>query len=378
MTRRRILIVAPGFPAQSDEPGLASVADLVERLAAHNDVRVIALRHPQGHSDFTFAGARVTSLGFGRAGGAIGRFRVVGAGVRAVVRAQRDSPIDLIHALWADEPGAVAVTAGRLIRRPAIVSLMGGELVAFPDIGYGAALGRGGRITTRVALRGAAAITAGSSYARDLALARIAATRLTLAPLGVDTELFKPGPEDHERRPPSILFVGSLEPVKDPFLMLRSFADVAAQGSEARLVVAGDGRLRDELESETERRGISDRVSFRGQVPRDQMPALYRSASVLCVTSRHEAQSMAAVEAAACGLPIVGTRVGVLPDLGAAALIVPGTESELSKALLRVLDEPTRARMSAAAREVAERDYEIGLTSARLERLYEEVLRRPR
>ncbi|HUP82565.1 MAG TPA: glycosyltransferase, partial [Candidatus Limnocylindria bacterium] len=181
MTQRRILLVTPGFPADADDPGLAAVADLVQRLASNNDVRVIALRHPSKRAAFAFAGAPVTPLGFDRAGGALGRARVIVGGIRAVVRAHRRSKVDLVHALWADEAGAVAVAAARLIRRPAVVSIMGGELVALRDIGYGAALGRGGRITTRLSLRGAAAITAGSTYVRDQLRAEVAA-QVTLAP----------------------------------------------------------------------------------------------------------------------------------------------------------------------------------------------------
>ena len=89
--------------------------------------------------------------------------------------------------------------------------------------------------------------------------------------------------------------------------------------------------------------GVGDRVSFLGQVPRNEMPARYRAARLLLVTSRHEGQSMVAVEAAASGIPVVGTRVGVLPDLGSGALTVPlGDEAALVTAAAMVLDDPAR------------------------------------
>jgi glycosyltransferase involved in cell wall biosynthesis len=380
MKRRRVLFVVPGFPIERDEPGLAAVSDLVERLSASNDVRVIALRHPPERRSYSLAGTQVTSLAYGRTSGALGRARVLAGGVRAVVHAHRDSRVDVVHALWADEAGAVAVAAGKLVRRPTVVSIMGGELVGLPDIGYGAALGRGGRVTAGVALRGAAAITVGSSYLHAKAAGHVDARRLTVAPLGVDTAVFSPDSATGERTGACcVLFVGSLEPVKDPLLMLRTFATVAATRDDARLVVAGDGALRGELDRAAQRLGVHDRVLFRGHVPRSEMPALYRSASVMLVTSRHEAQSMAAVEAAACGVPVVGTRVGVLADLGEAVLTAAADEKDLASVLGRVLDEPAlAARMGAAARAIAVRDYDIDTTAARVERLYDDLLSAPR
>ena len=96
--------------------------------------------------------------------------------------------------------------------------------------------------------------------------------------------------------------------------------------------------------------GLGERVRFLGQVPRAAMPERYRSATVLVVTSRHEGQSMVAVEAAASGLPVVGTRVGVLPDLGGGAVTVaPDDASGLADAIGSVLDDAGRAAAMGAA-----------------------------
>jgi glycosyltransferase involved in cell wall biosynthesis len=103
------------------------------------------------------------------------------------------------------------------------------------------------------------------------------------------------------------------------------------------------------------------------------MPARYRAATLLAVTSRHEGQSMVAVEAAACGLPVVGLRVGVLADLGDGALAVPaGDETALMGAIGSVLDDPRRAAaMAAAGRTIAEDHFDLERTSAALLERYE-------
>ena len=390
--RLHVAIVVPGFVQEPDDPGMPAVVDLVERLAAVHDCDVIALRYPPA-GRYRVAGARVKALGLGSAAGPVGRAVVLARGVRAVLALDRRRRIDVIHGLWADEAGAVAAIAGRLLRRPVVVSLMGGELVALADIGYGAALGRGGRWTTAVSLRGADLVTAGSEAGLRSLLERRPRARAVLAPLGVDLEMFRPdvvagAPGSPDRpavapdseRPATVLFVGSLEPVKDPALAVRVFAALAGDRPGLRLDVVGEGRLRGDLERLARRLGVGDRTSFAGQVPRADMPARYGAASLLLVTSRHEGQSMVAVEAAASGIPIVGTRVGVLPDLGSGALTVPlGDEPGLVSAAALVLDDPARAAaMGAAGRSAAIARYDLDRTSTDLMARYATLVSRRR
>src|SRR5690349_2328666 len=195
MRRHRVAIVVPGFPVERDEPGLAALVDLVERLAAVHEVEVVALRHPARRPPYRLAGASVRALGSASGsggGGAAGRATVLARGLRAVVRRHHRRPFDLVHGFWADEPGAIAAVAGRILRRPSVVSVMGGELVALPEIGYGAALGRGGRWTVATSMRLATVVTAGSLGMRDAAMARRGGRPVVLLPLGVDLGVFHP------------------------------------------------------------------------------------------------------------------------------------------------------------------------------------------
>ncbi len=388
--RLRVAIVTPGFVVERNEPGMPGIVDLVERIASVHDCEVIALRHPPARPPYRVAGARVTTLGIGAAGGASGRARVLAGGVVAVLRRHRRRPFDLVHALWADEAGAVATIAGRLVRRPVVVSVLGGELARIPDIGYGAALGRGGRWTVGISIRGADLVTAGSSTTLAAIVERRPTRPVALLPLGVDTTVFRPAdPADPTRAdaagpdgaaPPrqTILFAGSLEPVKDPAAMLRILGRLAPDRPGLELVLVGDGRLRAGLEASATGAVLAGRVRFAGHLPRDEMPALYRTAAVLAVTSRHEGQSMVAVEAAASGLPVVGTRVGVLPDLGDGATTVPvGDEAGLAAALAAVLDDPGwAARMAAAGRTAAVARFDLGRTTADLLERYAGLVRR--
>ncbi|HYI21715.1 MAG TPA: glycosyltransferase, partial [Candidatus Limnocylindrales bacterium] len=262
MKPNHVVIVIPGFPVDHDEPGLPAIVDLIQRISAVHDVEIVALRHPTNRGAYELAGARVHPLGLGNKGGPRARGRVLARGIRAVATLHRRRPVDLVHGMWADEAGAVATLAARWISRPSIVSVMGGEFVAMSEIGYGAALGRGGRSTARVSLRAADLITVPSSLIDDMVrpLVRNPEERLAFLPLGVDTETFRPA--EHPGSTPTIVFAGSLAPVKDPETALRAFAAVAASHESVRLVVAGFGGMRGNLEAQARQLGIEDRVRF--------------------------------------------------------------------------------------------------------------------
>jgi glycosyltransferase involved in cell wall biosynthesis len=300
----------------------------------------------------------------------------VAIAVATVRRLHRVRRLDLIHGLWVDEAGAVATAAGRLLGLPAMASILGGELAAIPEAGYGAALGRGGRWTTRFTLASADLVTVGSAAAfREVAL-RIPGTPLRLAPLGVDLDHFRPAPADESRAAPlTVLFAGALTPVKDPVTAIRAFA----RSPDETLImdVVGDGPLRPGLERLCARLGLVDRVRFLGNVPRGDLAARYQAAATLLVTSHHEAQCMVAVEAAACGTPIVGTRVGVLPELergGAALTASVGDVTGVADILARVAtDRPLRSAMGASAAAHARHAWALDRSIARFETAWRDL-----
>jgi glycosyltransferase involved in cell wall biosynthesis len=186
-------------------------------------------------------------------------------------------------------------------------------------------------------------------------------------PLGVDTELFapavKPGAAASQA---TLVSVGSLVPVKDHALLLRVFRRVIDQAPEARLLIAGEGPLQAELVAQSA--GLP--VHFLGAVDHGALPALYGQASALVQTSRHEAQGLAVLEAAACGVLAVGTPVGVLPQVGRAAQ----GEAALAEALVGLLrDKACREALGAAARARVLSDFELGVCVERTVSLYREL-----
>lgn len=153
---------------------------------------------------------------------------------------------------------------------------------------------------------------------------------------------------------PVVLFCAKLQPWKRPQDVLRAFAKVGVP--DAHLIMAGDGPMRAELESEAKTLGCADRVRFAGFVNQTELPALYRSADVMVLPSEYDACPVVVCEAMLCGCPVV------LSDKirGRSELVRPaetgyfypcGDVDALAALLREVLSDRERLRrMSAAAR----------------------------
>jgi glycosyltransferase involved in cell wall biosynthesis len=140
-----------------------------------------------------------------------------------------------------------------------------------------------------------------------------------------------------------VLFMGRLNPIKGPDLLLEAFGRVAAQFSDVRLVYAGpDEGMRSMLERRSLALGIGDRVHFAGFVSGRAKAAAYRAACLLVVPSRLEAMSIVAVEGGICGTPVLMTDQCGLDDLAEInpGLIVPASIDGLTVGLRFALESP--------------------------------------
>jgi glycosyltransferase involved in cell wall biosynthesis len=180
------------------------------------------------------------------------------------------------------------------------------------------------------------------------------------------------GPDD-----PVIGIAARFAPVKDHATLLRAFARVRERMPPAKLVLAGDGPLRADLERQATESGVADGVRFLG-VRRD-VPALLRTWDVFCLSSLSEGTSVTLLEAMASEVPAVTTAVGGNPEIvdeGVTGLLAPrGDDEALAARLLEVLGDRERARaMGRAGRErVLERFTFDGMAGGYAE-LYDELL----
>jgi glycosyltransferase involved in cell wall biosynthesis len=326
-------LIVPGFSANAADWCIPALRHLVRTLATQDDVRVIAIRYPYTRGRYTVDRAEVVSLGGGVVHGAA-TLRLWRETLQVLHAEHVRRRFDVLHAFWATESGLLAALAGRFLGVPTLVSLAGGELVRLPDIAYGDQRIAWERVKVAASLRLASAVTAGSRLLQGLAERHLGGRKpVHVAPLGVDLSLFSPAHVDEARR---IVHVGTLTPVKDHATLLHAFRLARQDVPDATLQIVGSGPLATDLHQLSGELGLDDSVCFRGEVDHAQLASVYRGASACIVSSRHEAQCMVALEAAACGVPLAGTRVGVLPEL-TSALANVGDVAALAKAMRAVV-----------------------------------------
>jgi glycosyltransferase involved in cell wall biosynthesis len=152
-----------------------------------------------------------------------------------------------------------------------------------------------------------------------------------------------------------VLYCAKLQPWKRPLDLVQAFAQ--ANVANSLLLLAGDGPLKEELQAETMRLGVSNRVRFLGFVNQTQLPALYTAADMMVLPSQYDAFGVVVNEAMLCGCAVVASdSVGAARDLIAPidpSFIYPcGDVDALSTLLRRILsDRPYLARFRAAAGE---------------------------
>jgi glycosyltransferase involved in cell wall biosynthesis len=363
----RIALIVPGGVDPSAEYRVIPVLlALIARLAARHDVQVFALRQQAGAAEWPLFGAQIHNIGWPRT-----RWRAL----RALYAAHRAAPFDVIQSIWSGAPGMVAVTAGRLLRVPALVHVAGGELAAVRAIGYGDALSWKARLREAVVLRAAVHVSAASApMVRALASHGIRAERL---PLGID--LTGSGVCAPRRRQPGaaarLIHVASLNRVKDQTTLLQALRALRDGGMEFHLDLVGEDVLGGQIQQLARELGLVAVVTFHGFVPQRPLRALLEDADLMLLSSRHEAGPVVVLEAAAAGVPTVGTDVGHLSEWAPeAARVVPVADPQaLAHAVRGVLaDEEGRLALARAAqaRALAE---DADFTARRFESLYERL-----
>jgi glycosyltransferase involved in cell wall biosynthesis len=262
---------------------------------------------------------------------------MVAAFRRAAARAARDA--DLVHAHWLPA-GAIALT----LRRPYVVQVWGTDVE----------LARRAPWLARPILRRARRVLAASSWLADAARG-LGARDVDVIPSGVDV----PESVEPEAEPPEVLYAGRLSPEK-------GVEELLAAADGMRLVVAGDGPLRDRVPSAL------------GFVPHDELERLLGRAAVVACPSRREGFGVVCAEAMAHARPVVASAVGGLLDLvvdGETGLLVPPRDPQaLRRALERLLDdEELRHTLGGAARERIRRRFAWDVVVDRTLELYAEA-----
>jgi N-acetyl-alpha-D-glucosaminyl L-malate synthase BshA len=311
-----------------------------------------------------------------------------------IVEVARGDGLDIMHAHYAI-PHAISAYLARQVlaadatgtsgatqvpaRGPAIVTTLHGTdtTLVGNDPGF--------LPLTRFSILQSDAVTVPSSWLGE-ATYRILdvprARRIEVIPNFVDADRFAPAPGTRARagdRPAVVLHVSNFRPLK-------RVADVVATFAEARrrmpatpieLWLVGDGPDRERVRERVRDLDLNAHVQFLGE--RSDLPAILRQADLFLLPSESESFGLAALEAMACGVPVVASRVGGVPEVvadGETGLLAEvGDVATMAAHVARLLgDEALRARFGAAARARAVSAFPLDATVARYEAVYRRVI----
>ena len=363
----KVAIIVPGGVDRSGTHRvIPCLLWLIERLARQHDLHVFALFQETCTSQYSLLGATVHT---------IDRRSLKLNAFKTILAQHRGRPFDVIHAFWARPAGALAAVVGRLVGHPVLLHLAGGELVALPAIRYGGRLTARGRALVRIGLWGAARVTA----ACPAIIAEAAALGVAVEPLilGVDLERWPVSPPRRRTGSPArLIHVASLNRVKDQGTLLRAMARLRRCNVEFHLDVVGEDTLHGEMHGLAETLALREHVTFRGFLPHSELRPLLVQADLLVLSSLHEGGEVATLEAAAAGVPAVGTEVGhVAAWSPEAAVAVPvGDDDGLAGAVTALLKDDNRRLAIAheAQRRAIANDADA--TALRVNEIYEELV----
>jgi len=213
------------------------------------------------------------------------------------------------------------------------------------------------RMQLKVAPRIPRVVTVSESSKRDIAAQMgVPAEHMTVVPIGVDESLFRPRPEI-TRVPGRLMTTASADvPLKGLTILLDALAKIRVERPDAHLVVIG--RLKDgsAVPALIESLGLDGAIEFVTGVTDERIVELYAEAEVAVVPSLYEGFSLPAAEAMACGVPVVATTGGALPEVvgqdgDCARTVAPGDPSALAAMVIEVLgDDHQRARLGERGR----------------------------
>jgi D-inositol-3-phosphate glycosyltransferase len=218
-------------------------------------------------------------------------------------------------------------------------------------------------------------------------------SRIEIVPPGVDHAFFSPGPRDGARAAlaplrlgtgPLLLFVGRIEPLKGVDVAVETLAHL--ENRDAVLVVVGGAKGRSGTDEVRRLRhlvhsvGVADRVRFVDPQPHHLLSTYYRAADVVVVPSRSESFGLVALEAAACGTPVVAAAVGglrTLVDHGRTGFLIDERDPQsYATHVTKIFDDPDLGVAFGQAAAAQARRYTWSTTAARLRRVYADLTAR--
>ena len=282
---------------------------------------------------------------------------------------------DLLHTHYASGYGTLCRLSGF---HPTLLSVWGSDVFIFPNEA---------KWKEKILRLNLAAVDyiAATSYAMKMQTEKFVSPKhpITVTPFGVDCENFK---LFKEPKHPDEFIVGTIKNLEAAYgieYMVKAFTIVKKNYQDTKrlkLLIAGEGRLKNRLRSLATELGIDNETEFLGAVPHNKVPEILNRLSVFVSVSDSESFGVAVVEASACAIPVIVSEAGGLPEVvknNVTGFIVPRRNSQATaEAIIKLIeDAELREGMGTAGRNFVLQNYEWNENASRMEKLYEKVIK---
>ncbi len=292
---------------------------------------------------------------------------------------------DIIHAHWSLPQGLTGIICSQISKIPCIITLHGSDIhgLRYPGLKW---------LNAKVIKR-SDACTANSSETARMAHHISMKDDIAVVPMGVNPcflsaahggNAHQTGAKAEEKR---ILYAGRLIDLKGIDYLIRALPAVLKQFPETQLLVVGSGPMKDDLVNLSNSLNLAERVAYIDAVSQEELLDYYTSADLFVlpsiVNAKGETEGLGVVllEAMACGLPVVGSAVGGIPDIitdGETGLLARQKEPDsLAEKITKILsDSPLRRKLVENGYRVVQKKFSWDKISEKFIEIYQEVLSR--
>lgn len=256
---------------------------------------------------------------------------------RRIQSLYREFPFDVLFAAWAYPDAFAAARMARDFNCPLVVNVLGSDINEIP---------RNARLrplVTQALVSAQRVVAVSGALADKVCELGVERERACVVHNGVDGDTFKLQDRNQVRQALGldsgqrlICYVGRLSEEKRVDCLIEALALLHSAGDDVRAILVGDGPQMSALKQLAARRGVSDAVTFVGERGHNEIPDWISAADVFCLPSRREGCPNVILEALACGIPVVASRVGGIPELLSAdngLMVEPENPEQLAAAL---------------------------------------------
>ena len=280
---------------------------------------------------------------------------------------------DILHAHWATSYGLAGAYSGF---HPFIISTWGKEITDSPKQSW---------IMKKIikhVLYKADAITATSDMlAKETEKYVKSEKPVYRIPFGIDIKNF---PINNNKTKNTQICIGTIKSLEDKYgieYLIRAFAKVKDYENDIRLLIVGDGSLYSSLLNLSKNLGTMERSTFTGNVPYNEVVHFLHQIDIFVVPSISESETfgVSAVEASACGIPVIASNIGGLPEVvedGETGMLVPARDIDalVDKILLLIRDKNLRTKLGINGRRYIESKYTLDKCGKMIEAVYSQIM----